>query len=50
MGLPVTQPRTVCSDDIVFVTSRIVARFYFMRPDAEMKNAFGYLRSVYAEK
>jgi len=50
MSLPVTQPRTVCPGDTVFVTSRIVARFFLMRPDREMNDAFGYLLAVYAAK
>ena len=50
MCLSVTQPRTVRPGDIVFVTSRIVARFFLMRPDREMKDAFGYLLAVYAAK
>lgn len=45
-----TQPRMVCPGDIVFVTSRIIMRFFLMRPDAEMKNAFAYLLAVYAAK
>ena len=47
---PVTQPRTVCPRDVVFVTSRIVARFFLMRPDREMNDAFGYLLAVYGAK
>jgi len=48
--LPVTHPRAVCPGDIVFVTSRIVARLFLMRPDREMNDAFGYLLAVYAAK
>jgi len=48
--LPVTHPRAVCPGDIVFVTSRIVARLFLMRPDREMNDAFGYLLAVYAGK
>jgi len=46
----VTHPRTVWPGDAVLVTSRIVARFYLMRPDPDMNDAFGYLLAVYAAK
>lgn len=45
-----TQPRSVCPGDTVFVTSRVVARFFLMRPDREMNDAFGYLLALYAAK
>jgi len=48
--LSVTQPRTVCPGDTVFVTSRVVARFFLMRPDREVNDAFGYLLALYAAK
>ena len=50
MCLSVTQPRTVRPRDIVLATSRIVAQFFFMRPDKQMKDAFCYLLAVYAAK
>lgn len=45
-----TQPHIVRPDDVVFVSSRVVARFFLLRPDPKMNEAFGYLLGHYAEK
>jgi hypothetical protein len=45
-----TLPRMACPGDVVLVTSRVVARFFLMRPDRELNDAFGYLLAIYAAK
>lgn len=48
--MSVTQPRIIRPGDIVLATSRVVARFFLLRPDPEMRDAFRYLLAQYAEK
>jgi putative transposase len=45
-----TEPRQVEPGDVVFSTARTVARFYLLRPDAELVQAGMYVLGHYAAK
>lgn len=45
-----TQPRMILPGDTVFCTVRTIARFYLLRPDAELNDAILYVLGVYGQK